>query len=59
MECFENIIRAIETKIHQQEAERDIYMRELVKIEKKIGKSSDNSDEAKLAAELRMLEAEE
>ena len=34
-------------------------MRELVKIKKKIGKSSDNSDEAKLAAELRMLEAEE
>ena len=59
LECFENIIRAIETKIHQQEAERDIYMRELVKIKKKIGKSSDNSDEAKLAAELRMLEAEE
>lgn len=37
-ECFEQIIRGIETKIYQHQAERDIYMRELVKLEKKIGK---------------------
>jgi hypothetical protein len=39
LDCFEMIIRGVETKIHKSEAERDIYMRELSKIEKKIQKA--------------------
>lgn len=51
-------MRGLETTIHKKEAERDIYTRELVKIEKKIAKA-EGADEATLEAELRMLEAED
>ena len=58
LDCFEQISRGVETKIHKHEAERDIFMRQLIKIEKKIQKAQ-GEDEAALEAELRMLEAEE
>jgi septal ring factor EnvC (AmiA/AmiB activator) len=58
LDCFELIIRGVETKIHKHEGERDVYMRELSKIEKKIQKAK-TQDESAMEAELRMLEAEE
>jgi hypothetical protein len=38
LECFELIILGMEQKIHKEEADRDIYMRQLQKVEKKIKK---------------------
>jgi hypothetical protein len=58
LDCFELISKGVELKIHKHEAERDIFMRQLIKIEKKIQKAQ-GEDEAALEAELRMLEAEE
>jgi hypothetical protein len=48
----------LDIKILQKEAERDIYIRELKKLESKIIKAK-SLDESKLLAELRLLEAEE
>ncbi len=39
LDCFEEIIKGIECKIHKHENERDVYMKELIKIEKKIVKA--------------------
>lgn len=58
LDCFEMIVLGMEQRIHKEEAERDIYMRELQKIEKKI-KEAEAIDESALEAELRILEAEE
>ena len=57
-DCFEQIIRGLDIKILQKEAERDIYIRELKKLESKLIKAK-SLDESKLLAELRLLEAEE
>ncbi len=58
LECLENIIKALGLKIKEQELDRDRYMKELLRVEEAIGGAS-QEDEAKIAAELRLLEAEE
>jgi hypothetical protein len=58
LDCFELIIKGVEGKIAKHEAERDIFMKEIAKVEGKIQKAK-GQEEAALEAELRMLEAEE
>lgn len=57
-ECFDSIIGKLETKITGQEQERDMYMKEIKKIEDKLAKLS-TVEESELEAELKALEAEE
>ncbi len=57
-DCFSTIIARLESKIQNKESERDVYMKELQKIEKKLGLLNQASD-SELEAELRTLEAEE
>jgi hypothetical protein len=57
-ECFDTIIKKLEWKIQGQEKERDIYVREIKKLEARLAKVA-AVDEAELEAELRALEAEE
>lgn len=57
-ECFDIIIKKLENKIQGQEKERDVYMKEIKKIEDKLTKLS-VVDESELEAELKALEAEE
>lgn len=54
-ECFDCIIKTLENKIHSEESERDLYVKEFQKIEKKLS-TLQNVNESDLEAELKALE---
>ena len=55
-ECFDNIIGKIETKIYGQESERDLYIKEIKRIEGKLAKLQ-MVNESDLESDLLALEA--